>query len=127
MIAVSNSLYGYYHCLPCKRGDRVFPITLPYVTKLMIHELMAMGIYVKIVLEEPLTKETLPHKLEDTVGQLNTLLKEAKQLLTQSAPSHKRTEAPADAVPEESSSSSSPPISKNKRVKTNAAGRKRNE
>jgi hypothetical protein len=74
---------------------------MPYSTKLMLQELMALGIYVKLILDEPAVVATQPtpdqgNKFVKNISLLEAMLKDVKQQVLQGnrggmvGPSHKR-------------------------------------
>lgn len=57
-VIVDSGLIGYNgYCVYCKSSKEVVKITIPYATKLLFQELMAMQVVPRLVLEVNLKKE----------------------------------------------------------------------
>lgn len=66
-IADGNERIGYFFCRFCGNRDHIFKVNLPYTTKLMVHELNALGVKVQF----SINPDTNPEQVRSISSQTN--------------------------------------------------------
>lgn len=80
LFAMWNEVSGALYCRSCKTSIGIRKIVIPYATKLLFQELMAMCIVPRIILDEQIDLENgdVFQSTDDEKSQLEDLIKEMR-------------------------------------------------